>query len=117
MGNEIITKSHLIGIIVGLILILCVAIYGLANKTNCYEEIKTNSKDNCFQINGFELYVDRELKWEGSIDDNRMPITSIQVIINDTWHEIVLYPTREDVCLNFSNDRDFNKIKIREFSK
>jgi len=40
--DELITKSHMLGIIIGLILILGVAIYGLSNKTNC--EVKLDCK-------------------------------------------------------------------------
>ena len=109
--EEIITKSHMLGIIIGLVLIIVMLIYGLANKINCYEEIK--EEDNCFEINSYMIYFDKEPILEFTLD-NYNSMVSTQIIINETWHELILYPNNEEVCLDFTGE--FKPVKIRNFN-
>lgn len=81
-------------------------IYGFENK----QDIEIN-KSNCFEIKTLAIYFDnepiREIPIEGDV-----PTTLIPVVINDTWLEIALLPLSEEVCINFSNAKEFKSIQF-----
>ena len=102
----------LIGFVLGIV--LCWAfLSGYYSTKEAHIENPSIEEENCFDINSYTIYFDKEPILEFTLDDYN-PMVSTQIIINETWHELILYPNNEEVCLDFTGE--FKPVKIRNFN-